>query len=179
MNDVLRTAVDYRHYAQKKANAHFTMAEASRKSHRRLGIPATIAGAVAGTSLFATLSKPGEFVWVQVATGFLALAGAVLSALHTFLNFSDVERQHRAAAAQFEATRHDLDQFVLLELASEHRDQREAITTLREIARRFDAIAEKAPTIPDPVYDSTRTALDKLAARIASEHQVDRSPQPG
>src|SRR5215510_8176325 len=93
MNALLRTAEDYRHYAQKKSNAHYRMAERATISGKRLGIPVTVATAIVGTSIFATLSSPQQNLVRQIGTGLLSLAAAVLSALHTFFNFAKVSIQ--------------------------------------------------------------------------------------
>ena len=113
IKDLFRTAEDYRHYAQKKSNAHYRMSERAAASGRRFGIPVTVAATIVGTSIFATLSSPQQSLILQIGTGLLSLGAAVLSALHTFFNFSEVAAQHKGAAAEYEGVRHELDAFLL------------------------------------------------------------------
>ena len=168
------TAEDYRHYAQKKSNAHYRMSETAKARHNQLGIPVTVATTVVGTAIFATINSPTQSIWIQVAAGLLSLAAAVLAALQTFFNFSDVASQHKDAAASYEATRHQLDWFIL----SNARFQAESnldepLKALREIAAGLDEVAKKAPSIPDSVYDAvqTRVATRPILATIDQEEK--------
>ena len=56
MNEIQTTAESYRHYAQKKSNAHYRMCERAKTLKNRLGVPVTVATAIVGTAIFATLS---------------------------------------------------------------------------------------------------------------------------
>lgn len=160
MDDLLRAAEDYRHYAQKKSNAHYRMAESAAAAGRRLGIPVTVATTVVGTSIFATLSSPQHSLLLQIITGLLSLGAAVFSALHTFFNFADVAAQHKASAAEYEAVRHELDAFLLRTAQMKDPSQIErAVQCLREISEHLDEIAKHALTIPDRVYDSVQTRV--------------------
>jgi hypothetical protein len=183
MSDLIRTAEDYRHYAQKKSNAHYRMSEDARASGRRMGIPVTVATTLVGTSIFATLSSPDQNYALRIGTGLLSLAAAVLSALHTLFNFAETVTQHRAAAADYEVVRHDLDAFILAlasRLTEEGAEQAGVdIKALREISTRLDDVAKRAPTVPDRIYDTVQT---RVATRpILSERVIGSSktgPQP-
>jgi hypothetical protein len=160
MNDLIRTAEDYRHYAQKKSNAHYHMTERAKALNNKLGIPVVIATAVVGTSIFATLSSPQQNLWLQISTGLLSLVATVLSALHTFFNYSQVAAQHKEAAAKYEGVRHELDSFILANPYIKDDEQHAAaIGTLRTISKQLDEIAREAPSIPDSVYDSIKTRV--------------------
>jgi hypothetical protein len=161
-SDMLATAEDYRHYAQKKSNAHYRMSERARAKHNRLGIPVTVATAIVGTAIFATLNAPTQSFWIQVAAGLLSLLAAVLAALQTFFNFSDVAAQHKEAAANYEAVRHQLDWFLLSYSGWSEESTLEApLKQLRETAAQLDDIAKKAPSVPDSVYDAVRTRVSE------------------
>ena len=160
IKDLLRTAEDYRHYAQKKSNAHYRMSEKAAASGRRFGIPVTVATTIVGTSIFATISSPQQSLVLQIGTGLLSLGAAVFSALHTFFNFAEIAAQHKGAAAEYEGVRHELDAFLLgtYELDTPE-NLRAAVQQLREISQHLDEIAKRAPTIPDHVYDSAQTRV--------------------
>src|SRR2546425_13074944 len=96
--NLLRKAEEYRFYAQKISNAHYAMAESAKARHNKLGIPVTVATTVVGTTIFATLTSPTQSLWLQILAGLLSLAAAVLAALQTFFNYSEVAVQHKSAA---------------------------------------------------------------------------------
>lgn len=159
-SDMLATAEDYRHYAQKKSNAHYRMSERAKAKHNSLGIPVTASTAIVGTAIFATLNSPNQSFWIQVAAGLLSMAAAVLAALQTFFNFSDVATQHKDAAASYEAVRHQLDWFLLSYSSWGEASSFEVpLKELRETAARLDEIAKKAPSVPDSVYDAVQTRV--------------------
>jgi hypothetical protein len=161
LTDLLRTAEDYRHYAQKKSNAHYRMAEKANASGKKFGIPVTVATSIVGTSIFATLSSSQHNLVLQISTGLLSLGAAVLSALHTFFNFSEVATQHKAAAAAYESVRHELDAFILdrVVVLRDQDDMLPAVQQLRKISQHLDDIAKTAPTISDQVYDTSQTRV--------------------
>lgn len=153
-------AEDYRHYAQKKSNAHFQMSERAKSKHTYLGVPVTVTTAVVGTAIFATLNSPDQTFGIQVAAGLLSLCAAVLAALQTFFNFGDIAFQHKEAAANYESVRHELDTFLLSYSSWGDASSLEIpIKELREISTRLDEIARKAPSIPDRVYDAAQTRV--------------------
>jgi hypothetical protein len=158
--DMLTTAEDYRHYAQKKSNAHYKMSERAKARHNSLGIPVTVSTAAVGTAIFSTLNSPSQNLWVQVTAGLLSLAAAVLAALQTFFNFSDVAAQHKEAAANYEVIRHQLDWFLLTYGAWQDATNFDVpLKELRAVAVQLDDIARKAPSIPDQIYDATQTRV--------------------
>ena len=158
--DMLATAEDYRHYAQKKSNAHYKMSELAKGRHVKLGIPVTVLTAIVGTAIFATLSSPTFATPVQVGAGLLSLTAAVLAALQTFFNFADVAAQHKDAASSYEAVRHQLDWFLLSYSSWVAASSLEApLKELRLIASSLDEIAKKSPTVPDAVYDASQTRV--------------------
>ncbi|HEY5707072.1 MAG TPA: DUF4231 domain-containing protein [Terrimicrobiaceae bacterium] len=157
---MLATAEDYRHYAQKKSNAHYHMSERAKARHNSLGIPVTVSTAIVGTAIFATLNSPTQSFWIQVGAGLLSLTAAVLAALQTFFNFSDVAAQHKDAAASYEAVRHQLDWFLLSYSSWGEASTLEVpLKQLRDTAAQLDEIAKKAPSIPDSVYDAVQTRV--------------------
>lgn len=154
LEDLLNTAGDYLYYAQKKTNAHYAMCEKAKRSNIRLGIPTTVATAVVGTTIFATISSPDQNVWVQVGAGLLSMLATVFSALQTFLRYSEIAAQHKDAATSFEAIRHDLVYFRLYYGARGQSAQEQAFERFREIQEEVAALAKRAPSIPDKVYDA-------------------------
>src|SRR3569623_2261526 len=89
MEEGRRLAVDVL-YSEK---GHFAAASAWRSRNYWLGIPAALIGAAAGAPILA--SAPA------VVAGILALSGAALTALMTFLNPSERAAQHQKAGVAY------------------------------------------------------------------------------
>jgi hypothetical protein len=157
---MIKMAEDYRHYAQKKSNAHYKMCELASGKHSRLGVPAVIASTLVGTAIFATLNSPQQSLWLQIIAGLLSLLAAVLVALQTFFNYSDVASKHRDAAASYEAIRHKLDWFILAHASLvDATDLEKPLAMLLEISASMDDVRRVAPSIPDSVYDAAQTRV--------------------
>ena len=162
-NDMIAAVEGYRHYAQKKSNAHFRMSERARARHNAFGIPVTVSTAIVGTTIFATLNSPTQSLWIQVPAGLLSLFAAVLAALQTFFNFSDIAAQHKDAAVNYEAVRHKLDLFLL-----SYGPWKDTVTLeqpLKDfdaITKQLDDITRKAPSVPDSVYDAAQTRVAEI-----------------
>ncbi|BCX67955.1 SLATT domain-containing protein [Pseudomonas izuensis] len=160
VKNLFSTAEDYRHYAQKKSNAHYRMSEKAKSKHNFLGIPVAASTTIVGTTIFTTLNSTSQNLYVQIGIGLLSLSAAVLAALQTFFNFGDVATQHKQAAASYEAVRHELDIFLLRHGALCEDEPLDApLKELREIAAELDDIVKKAPSVPDSVYDSAQTRV--------------------
>ena len=70
-----------------------------------LGIPAVIISAVVGAAAFSQYSQ--EYPLLGIVSGFLAISGAVLSGITTFLNPNDKENAHVTAAHAFDTLNND------------------------------------------------------------------------
>ena len=176
MTDLLPTAEEYRYYAQLMTNAHYAMAESAKQRNWWLGVPVTIASTIVGTSIFATFSSNSQSSALQIVTGLLSLAAAVLSALHTFFNWPEIAAQHKAAAADFETARHRLDMFIVKQRLTPPPPD-EAINELTDVGKWFDDISKRAPTIPDDVYNKVKTRFDhRFATAQASNFESPSTP---
>ena len=168
--DILKKAKDYHDFVRRKSNAHYLMSEAAKARNNQLGVPVTIVTAVVGTSIFASINVPGQYLWIRIAAGLLSLAAAALAALQTYFNFSDVVAQHKKAAADYEAVLHGLDCFILYYNGGGGESQGEkAIEALKAIADRMDEIAQVSPSIPDNIYNLVREREAKAVARAAEK----------
>lgn len=157
---MIKTAEDYRHYAQKKSNAHYKMCELAMRKHSLLGVPAAIVSTLVGTAIFSTLNSPKQSLWLQILAGLFSLLAAVLVALQTFFNYSDVASKHRDAAASYEAIRHKLDWFILAHAKLiDEKDLEKPLAMLLDISTSMDKIRGAAPSIPDSVYDAAQTRV--------------------
>jgi Protein of unknown function (DUF4231) len=95
-------------YSAVMSNAHYDMAEIYRRRHRKFGVIVVIVTAVVGTAVFASLGKSPD-IRIQFCTGLLSIGAAVLSALQTFLGFSELQTQHKRAGDSYSISRRDFE----------------------------------------------------------------------
>jgi hypothetical protein len=129
---------------------------------------------IVGTTIFATLNVPGQYLWIRIVAGLLSLAAAVLAALQTFFNYSDVVVQHKKAAADYEAVLHELDLFILYYESEGESTVEKAIEALKAITDRMDEIAQISQSIPDSIYNIVRAREAVACAKAASLDTVDK-----
>jgi hypothetical protein len=154
MQDVLIRAEQYQNLSMKKSQAHYDAAEMFSKRGIRLGIPVTVATAIVGTSIFATMSEQKSNMALATVLGALSIGAAILSALETFLRYSDRSGEHRRAGVAYESVRRSLDLFALHFRMST--DRAAALKALSDITKTLDTIAATEPVVPSPIYDSVK-----------------------
>jgi hypothetical protein len=155
MTTLLQMAEERRRYAQVKAIAHFERSEAAVAAHRRLGLAATVSAAIVGTSVFTSLSSEPHLL-LQIGTGLLAVAAAVLSALQTFLKYNEVATQHKGAADEYQAAFHRVEVFLLEHSTAGSTATPQQIAALDAITKQLDELSKTAPSIPDAVYEAAQ-----------------------
>jgi hypothetical protein len=152
IDDIIANANNYLTQVTMKAHCHFIMAEIADRKRLRLGIFVTLFSSVVGTTIFAAISTGNEPTWIQVATGTMSVAAAVLAAFQTFFHFDEDSRQNRIAAGRYEKIRYAIDSFLLTFTADcTQRDQ--ALAALKAITDDLEKVIEFAPSVPDDVYD--------------------------
>jgi hypothetical protein len=159
LSDLLEVARDRRIYSQIKANSHYALAASADSRSRWLGIPAAVASTIVGTTIFATLSTGDRVLWVQVGTGSLSVAAAVLAGLQTLLKYPEAAAQHQKAAAGYDAVHHSLDHFLLTYAQSDGAKRDVAVEQLREIGEDLDNLASSSPNVPERVYERCAAAF--------------------
>jgi hypothetical protein len=145
---------NYHRYCLLKCNTHYDMAELYKLRHRTFGIFVVIITSVVGTSVFAALAGL-QILILQVVTGFLTVAAVVLAALQTFLGFSDLQSQHKTAAAGYGRVRRDLELLVMKFAEATGTAGELGTTELESIKKHLDDLDLASPTIPDDVWEST------------------------
>ena len=87
--DIVQKVEQFQNFSIKKCNAHYLDAETYKRRNLKLGVTVTILMAVVVTSIFGTLSQNDKIVWLVIATGTISVLASILSALQTFLKFSE------------------------------------------------------------------------------------------
>ncbi len=95
-------------YSAIMSNAPYDLAEIYRRRHRNFGVIVVIVTAVVGTAVFASLGQLPD-LRIQLGTGLLSLCAAVLSALQTFLGFSELQTQHKRAGDGYSISRRNFE----------------------------------------------------------------------
>jgi hypothetical protein len=120
-----------------------------------LGIPAVIISAVVGAAAFSQYSK--DYPRLGIVAGFLAISGAVLSGVTTFLNPNDKENAHVTAAHAFDTLNNDCRLFWSIDCWRE--DSEEILTSkLRELVDRKNELNSNSPQIPPWAYKQAKSA---------------------
>ena len=124
---------------------------ARRCDHQRylLGIPATIASAIVGTSAFAALQKSLD-VAVQITIGALAIIAAILVSLQSFLDLGARAERHRIAGVKYKVVIRRIEQLGIGTISGLGLDA----PVVTEIRRSLDSLEEEMPVVPPSVYDS-------------------------
>jgi hypothetical protein len=143
LEDFVTMADTYRVHAIGKESGHELSAELFERKNRWLGVPATVISAVVGSSIFASLASEKTSIVLMVVTGSLSICAAVLSALQTFLRYSETAQNHKTAAGSYGTLRRKIDLFMLSANSGEFSisDAREE---LRAIISTLGDLEEKA-----------------------------------
>jgi len=128
------------------AHGHYRAALRFSKLQFWLGVPTVLLAAIVGTSVFATMQTNPDLLW-RIAVGIMSIAAAVLSALQSFCNYNDRAEKHRTAGARYNAIGRELEQLLA---------QNSDWSSLTEIRRRIDALAEESPHIPESVHQEMK-----------------------
>lgn len=117
-------------------------------AERTLGVPAVALSAIVATGVFSTLEQDPA-IELRIATGVLALAAAVLTALQTFLRHEERAEQFREAARSYGRLRRRIESAKIF-LPQTRDEANEIVTTLA------DALADASrgkPNVPQTVWD--------------------------
>lgn len=152
-------AVWYRR-ARESQFAHYRSASRYTMLARLLGIPSVVLSAVAGTALFASLQKETTSLDFRLALGLISVLAGVLAALQTFLGFAGRADRHRAAGSAYGAARREIEQYH----AVPPRTAEAVAGVMNRLRERLDAIAEKAPDVPDRTWDKAWKKASQTAS---------------
>jgi len=139
------------HRVERVQLAHFNAAMRFGKRNIQLGLPAIIFSTFVGTSVFASLNNEHISEWAKIVVGLISVVAAVLTALQTFLGFSERAEKHRTTAVRYGAVGRQIEQFLQTE-TSAHQTTEDLVDQIREHLNR---LAEESPVLPpDIVHDA-------------------------
>src|SRR4051794_7742863 len=123
--------------ANYSGRAHFNQGLRGERDHLRLGIPAVVAGVVAGGS--AVVGLPLE------VAGVAGFAGALLSGLQTFLQPDKKAAQHHAVGVEYVELRNRARMFRTI--TQHDMSDREKMRAIEELSRRRGELNRGGPSI--------------------------------
>lgn len=129
-------------HAHKARDRHDVAARRSERMRYVVGVPAIGLPAAAGTTIFATIGGSSETL-AAVVVGAISIAGAVLTAFQTFLDYPGRAARHHAAGATYKAHIRELEQL----LAGPFDDTVVTEDRLTDLRARLDALEESAPVV--------------------------------
>jgi len=153
MNNSEELAQEWHNRALVALTAHYASARHYNSLNSRLGISASILTTIVGATVFTSLAK-SDNDWLKIITGIATVIAAVLSALQTFLKFSEKAERCRTIAARYSSIGKELE-IALTEPASVNR------AFLEQIRVKLDQADMDAPSIPDSIRDAARNKYRK------------------
>jgi len=141
----------YRKRAHRKVRAHFLAAKHHARLNTWIGVPVVVTSTIVGTTIFATISKEPKLA-LQIVTGLLSVAAAVLAALQTFFRHAETSEKHRVAAGNYAALFRSFD-ILRVRLATEGVAPGSPIQGLEGLLLEFGKIERESPDVPDQLYD--------------------------
>ncbi len=140
------------------ARGHFEASRAWARLHYWIGVPTTVAAAVAGASIIAG---------APLLAGLLSVSAATLAALQTFLNPSKRAQHHHTVGTQFNSLRNEARLFRNVQLGVQNTV--DAQSTLTKLASNHNSLNEGAPPIPRKAFERGRASIERGEA----SYQVD------
>ena len=138
--------------ARESQFAHYAAATRLAALHYIVGVPTSIAAAVVGTSVFASLDTAVSAT-AKTIVGGISVPAAILAGLQTFWRFSERAERHCVTAGEYARIRRDIEQhLIFLDRAN--------YCAVASIRKALDDIAAKAPTVGKLDWSSGKKAAD-------------------
>ena len=144
----------WRRRAHRMQLAHYETARTFDSSHLWLGLPAIVFSTVVGTTVFASLSKDTD-VRLQIFVGLLSVVAALLTALQTFLKYSEKSEKHRVAGAKFSNLKHRIELLACLPPQSSD-ELKKQITMIED---RWATVREESPNLPPQIWENIKKSV--------------------
>jgi len=151
LDQIIKMLNSWERRVLKCVDAHYESERIFKRFNFLIGIPTIILAAIISAVSFYYIGKT-VLLWVQMTVGFLGLFQFVLSALHTWLGYSELAIRHHKAGSDYAALRRRIEQLKNLPAYITE----DSITEVRES---IDKLSKEAPTIPGRVWKKTQIAF--------------------
>jgi hypothetical protein len=152
MDDIIAEAKALMIQVKRKAYCHFLMAESASHKNLTLGIFVTLFSSIVGTTIFTAMAEKDTQLWIQIGTGLMSLAAAVLAGFQTFFHFNENAQVNKNAATNYEKVGRHLDIFLLTYLPDTGK-RTEGLAEYKLIMDELQKVKESSPTVPNSVYN--------------------------
>lgn len=133
------------------SKGHYSASTLWHVVHYLVGLPATLVTAIAGLDAFS--DNP-------TYAGYLALIGAVMMALQTFIQPSDKLSQHKASADEYLQLRNQSRVFRTIKLALEGQQDSDLVSQLEQLTKTRDKLNRTSPKIPYLAFKLAKRGID-------------------
>lgn len=136
--------------------SHYEAASKMDAKNYILGVFVIALTAIVGTSVFATLAEEPHF-WAKIIVGLISLLATILSAMQTFLRFSERAQIHRKSGAKFGSLLAEIEQIN----AFSFEDNKKIKEWCSEFRKRWDHLGLESPTVPPSIWRKNRKKIKK------------------
>jgi hypothetical protein len=144
----------WRSRASRMQLAHRKAAREFDSRHLWLGLPAIAFSTVVGTTIFASLSENRE-IWLRILVGLLSVTAALLTALQTFLKYSELSEKHRVAGAKFASLKHRIELISAMPLPPLD-ELKQQLTMIED---HWERVREESPNLPARIWQDIEKSL--------------------
>ncbi len=149
------------------SKGHYAAAERWRNLHLWIGIPTAISTGIAGAVVVGGPAEVGG-VPLDAVFGLVAIAGAVATAVMTFLTPDRQSSAHQTAADKYNAIKGRARRFHEIDV---HRsfDDEELSARLDALIRERDGLYESSPLIPASAYEKAKQGIESGQANYRAD----------
>lgn len=151
-SDLLR---HWRFRVHRVQRGHYLAGRRYDRLHFFLGIPAVALSAVVGSAVFSSLATKELAVWWTIAIGLLSITALVLTALQTFLKYSELAERHKIAGARFADLKHQIEMIAVFQTA----DRESIRSKLEAVEQLWTKVREESPNLPAGIWSSVEKEL--------------------
>ena len=151
MDQVLEKFSFYQKKYRLISRAHHLTASHYARYNSYLGIPVVVLTTIISTAIFASLENNPDNLY-KIAVGMISLLAAVLSALQTFLGYSEKTAIYKNAGIQYSIIKRQFDTLHLKYSSSESTETEQALEELTTLLDQVDKLAVEMPSVPDKFY---------------------------
>lgn len=151
-SDLLR---HWRFRVHRVQRGHYLAGRRYDRMHFLLGIPAVALSAVVGSAVFSSLAAKEQVIWWTVVVGLLSITSLVLTALQTFLKYSELAERHKIAGARFADLKHQIEMIAVFQTPD-----KEAIRLkLETVEQLWTKVREESPNLPAGIWSGVEKEL--------------------
>src|SRR4051812_9919492 len=154
LDDVREQAERLRLGTHRAARSHYLAGKAASATNARLGVPVVVLTAVAGTSIFASISKEPS-TGARVATGAVVVLAAVMASVQTYFQLGQRADRHRASGARFAEMSNRLE-VLLLRSRCDDATRSSVLDEFGALVDQVGATESASPDVPDRFWEQAR-----------------------